>query len=119
MKTIEKVIGVTVANTTTGTSVTATLPPGEITHVSAFFRDYSAIQAGFIRASIKDVNGEEVSEIQSIENYRDREAGYLDAKKPLPIEGGKQYTITIVATAAFTGDFLADFVFVYKDQDKC
>jgi hypothetical protein len=118
-KTIEEVISVTVASGTSSvTSVPSFLPGGKITHVAAFFRDYAAINTGLVRASIKDVNGNEVSQMQSIENYRDREAGYLAGKKPLPMNGGNNFTVTIQATANFSAAFNVDFVFVYED-DNC
>lgn len=120
-KTIEQVISLTVANTTTTNSATVFLPGGKIKAVVAFFSDYSAINAGFVRASVKDANGEEVSKMQSIENYKNRQGGsYTTAKKPLPVDGGSNYTVTVTATAAFTGAFLVEFVFVYEDDsDAC
>ena len=117
-KTIEKVISLTVLAGSSSNAATVTLPAGKITHVAAFFRDYSAINPGFVRASIKDVNGEEVSQMQSLENYRDREAGYLEGKKPLPVDGGNNYTVTIQATSNFTASFLVEFVFVYEDNKE-
>lgn len=119
MKTIEQVIPITVLNATFGGNVSMALPPGKIIRVAAFFRsDYSAINTGFVRASIKDFTGLEVSQMQSIDNYRDREADYLNGKKPLPIDGGSMVTVTVQATKAFTDEFLVDFVFVYEDQNQ-
>lgn len=119
-KTIEKVISLTVLARSSSNAATVTLPAGKITHVAAFFRPYadSGINNGFVRASIKDVNGEEVSQMQSIQNYRDREAGYLQGKKPLPVDGGNNYTVTVQATENFNEDFLVEFVFVYEDNKE-
>jgi hypothetical protein len=86
MKTQEQVVPVTVSAGASGqVSNLINLPPGKIVAVAAFFRDYSAINSGFVRASIKDVTGFEVSQMQSISNYRDREAGYLEGKNTTPI----------------------------------
>lgn len=117
MRTLEHIIPLTVLNGETSATVDVKLPQGQITHVACFFRDYSAIQDGFVRASIKDVTGLEISKMQSIENYRDREAGYLAGKKPLEIEGGNVFTFTVQATQAFTADFLAELVFIYKSEE--
>lgn len=119
-KTIEYVIPVTVNNGTNTAQVSQQLPAGKICRVVAFFRDYSGINAGFVRASIQDTNGVEVSKMQSIENYANRQGGdYFSSKKPLPMDAGQNVTITIQATANFTGNFLADFVFVYEPEDNC
>lgn len=115
-KTIENIVALTVLSGSQSNNVSVFLPTGKISHVAAFFRDYSGINAGFVRASIKDVNGSEVSQMQSIDNYRDREAGYHAGKKPLPVDGGNNYTVTVQATEAFTGDFLVEFVFVYEED---
>lgn len=118
-KTIEHTVAVTVVlGASTATSTAITLPPGKIVAVVAFFDDYSSINVGFVRASIKDGNGVEVSQMQSIRNYRDREAGYIAGKKPLPMDGGGLVYITIQATANFSADFLTDFVFVYETEDS-
>ncbi len=120
MKTHEQVVPVTVSSGASGqASNLINLPPGKIIAVAAFFRDYSGINSGFVRASIKDVNGFEVSPMQSISNYRDREAGYLEGKKPLQMDGGSPITVTVQATAAFTSNFLVDFVFVYDTTENC
>lgn len=118
-KTIEKVISLTVVATTANASQTIALPLGKITHVVAFFRDYSGINPGFVRASIKDANGAEVSQMQSIDNYATRQGGdYTSSKKPLPVDGGNNFTVTVQATANFTANFLVDFVFIYEDQEE-
>lgn len=118
-KTIEHVIPVVVASgSASETSQPITLPPGKVVAVCAFFDDYSGSNAGFVRASIKDGNGVEVSQMQSIKNYRDREAGYIAGKKPLPMQGGSTVYVTVQATENFTSDFLVDFVFVYETENE-
>jgi hypothetical protein len=118
MKTQEYIAQLTVLSGSASGSVDVKLPPGRITHVAAFFRDYSAVNAGFVRASIKDSNGEEVSKMQALENYRDRDGGYLIGKKPLPVEGGNFFTYTVQATVAFTADFMSELVFVYQIENQ-
>lgn len=118
---IEYVIPITVASgTNIGQSLPQMLPAGKIKCVAAFFKDYSAINAGFVRASIQDGNGLDVSRMQSIDNYTTRQGGdYYSSKKPLPMDAGQNVTVTIQATANFTAPFLVDFVFVYEPEDDC
>ena len=119
-KTIEKVISLTVVSGTATNQATMFLPNGKITHVCANFRDYSGINTGFVRSSIKDANGEEVSQMQAVENYATRQGGsFTSSKKPLPVDGGSNYTVTVQATANFTGDFLYEVTFIYEvEEDK-
>lgn len=116
MKTLEYIIPLTVLSGTTGNTNSVKLPAGKITHVAIFYRDYSAANDGFVRAAITDVSGTEVSKMQSIDNYRDREAGYLEGKKPLNIEGGNIFNFIIQATLNFKTNFIAELVFVYENQ---
>lgn len=119
-KPIEYVISVTVGTGTSTNQATLQLPAGKIKCVTAFFRDYSAINAGFVRASVQDGNGQEVSRMQSIDNYATRQGGdYYSSKKPLPMDAGQNVTVTVQATANFTAPFLVDFVFVYEPEDDC
>lgn len=113
---LEDVISLTVPNGSSTASATKSLQPGVIARVAAFFQDYSSKNAGFVRLSIKDSNGYPVSQMQSIENYRDRNADYYGCKKPLQANGGENYTITVQATENFTADFLVDVVFVYPPE---
>lgn len=113
-KTIEEVISLTVTNGTSTNFKTKMLGAGKIVGVCAYFSDVSAKNPGFVRASIKDANGYEVSQMQNIENYRSRETEYLKGIKPIPLDGGTEYTVTILASDNFTSGFLADFIFVYE-----
>lgn len=122
MNTLEHVISVVVLNSTKGNQNSIKLPAGKITHVAAFYpKDYAVSNKGFVRAAITDVNGVEVSKMQSIDNYRDREAGYLEGKKPLNIEGGNFFTVAVQATELFNLDFQVEMVFVYENpiQQNC
>lgn len=117
---VEYVIPLTVSSGTNTNQATAQLPPGKICRVVAFFRDYSAINAGFVRASVQDTNGVEVSKMQSIDNYANRQGGdYYSSKKPLPMEAGQTVTVTVQASVNFTGPFLVDFLFVYENENDC
>jgi hypothetical protein len=53
--------------------------------------------------------------MQSIDNYRDREAGYIEGKKPLNVEGGNFYTVSVQSTELFTADFQVEMIFVYEN----
>ena len=117
MKPIEYVIPLTVTNGNATNQATMALPAGKICRVAAFFRDYSGINSGFVRASVQDSNGVEVSKMQSIDNYRDRNADYYNGKKPLPVDAGQNFTVTVQATTAFTGNFLVDFLFVFEPEN--
>jgi len=117
MKTVEEVISLIVPSGSSTYNATKQLSAGKICRVAMFFPEISGKNTGFVRASIKDNTGTEISQMQSIENYRDREAGYIDGKKPLPAEGGSQFTVTVQATENFTDDFLVDCVFVYVIED--
>lgn len=121
MKTLEYIIPLTVQSGTTGNTASVKLPAGKITHAAIFYRDYSSVNSGFVRAAITDVSGTEVSRMQSINNYRDREAGYLDGKKPLNIEGGNIFNFIVQASVAFSANFIAELVFVYENpiQQNC
>ena len=119
-KPIEYVIPITVASGTQTNQVTMSLPSGKIKCFTAIFRDYAAIQTGFVRASVQDSNGVDVSMMQSIDNLATRQGGdYYTSKKPLPIDAGQSLTVTVQATANFTGNFLVDFVFVYEPEESC
>ena len=106
----------TVALNPGDTSVTfdGSLPAGNVIAVAAFF-DESKFP-GIVRASIKDATGYEVSKMQDIRNLRDREAGYLEGKKPLCMAGGSQVSITVQPDVAIVTASKIDFVFVYASQ---
>jgi len=117
-KPIEYVIPVKVKGGTATAQVTMNLPQGKISRVACFFRDYSLINDGFVRASIQDSTGVDVSKMQSIENYRDRNADYYGGKKPCPVDAGQNFTATVQATESFIADFLVDFLFVYETEQE-
>lgn len=118
MKTLEYIIPITVLSGTTGNTAQAKLPSGKITHAAVFYRDYTTANDGFVRVAITDASGQDISKMQSIENYRDRNAGYLEGKKPLDIEGGNIFNFIIQASIAFKTDFMAELVFVYENENQ-
>jgi hypothetical protein len=76
-----------------------------------------ATNPGFVRAVVKDNAGTEISKLQSIDNYRSREAEYLRGAKPLNIEtGGRTFTFEVLATEPFAADFLAELIFIYEPE---
>lgn len=72
---------------------------------------------GFVRASIKDNAGKEVSRLQSIENYRSRDTSYQKGCKPLNLMAeNRTFTLEVQATQPFTTDFYAEVIFIYKAE---
>lgn len=119
-KPIEYVIPLVVASGNATNQKTMSLPQGRIKCFTAIFRDYSGIQPGFVRAGVQDANGTEVSLMQSIDNLATRQGGdYYSSKKPLPCDAGQSFTVTVQATANFTGNFLVDFLFVFEPEENC
>lgn len=114
--TIERVFELTVASGTTGDKTDFFLPEGKILGCMVYKGDLN--NPGYVRASIKNTGGEFISELQHIDNYRSREAAYLDGIKPLQIEGGKTYIFEVLATEQFTGDFMSELIFVYENEKQ-
>lgn len=112
---VEHTVNVAIANGSTGGNQQFTLPAGNVIAVAAFY-DNSKFP-GIVRASIKNAAGFEVSQFQDIRNLRDREAGYLEGKKPLFMDGGQSGRIEIVTDGgtAFGAATSIDFVFVYEN----
>ena len=108
---VEQVLTISLANGDTSVTKDVALPPGNVVAVAAFY-DQSKFP-GIVRASIKDANGYEVSKMQDIRNLRDREAGYLEGKKPLCIAGGAPVYVTVQPDIAIVDPSKIDFVFVY------
>lgn len=77
----------------------------------------NAANPGFVRAVVKDNAGVEISKLQSIENYRSRDAEYLKGCKPLNIEtGGRTFTYEVIATDNFVDDHLSELIFIYEPE---
>jgi hypothetical protein len=112
---VEHVVNVPLAIGDTSKTIPTALPSGKIIAVAAFY-DQTKFP-GITRASIKDFSGMEVSKMQDIRNLRDREAGYLEGKKPLFLDGGTNASITVQPTSAITDASSIDFVFVYANEN--
>ena len=109
MATIEKTFTVEVESGETSVSKTIKLPAGNFLGVVAY--PSPTTNPGIIRASIKNVGLEPVSELQHIENYRSRNCEYSKDFKDLDIPGGAEYVIEIKASAEFPEDYSVDFIF--------
>jgi hypothetical protein len=113
MKSFIQVIQLKVLAGSSSAQETIKLPDGNVKFLAMFYKDVDAANTGFVRASITDSVGEEVVQMHSIKNYRDREADYHEGKMPVRFKGGSMYTVKIQATANFTTDFPVEVVFVY------
>lgn len=111
---VEHVVNVALVVGDTSVTVNTALPSGKVIAVAAFY-DNGKFN-GITRASIKDFSGMEISKMQDIRNLRDREAGYLEGKKPLFIDGGTTASITVQPTEALVGATSIDFIFVYANE---
>lgn len=94
------------------------LPAGKIEGCSIYPGPIN--NPGIVRVSIKSISGEEISKLQHIANYRNRECEYGKGWKPLNINGGKDYVCEIVSDQPFDLDFGADLIFYYeRTGDYC
>ncbi|MEE1899583.1 hypothetical protein V1389_14635 [Flavobacterium rakeshii] len=76
-----------------------------------------APNTGMVQASIKTDNGESVSAMSHIENYRSREAGYKEGCKPLYLEtGNKNYVFEVSSDKAFDEEFRCQLVLIYEND---
>ncbi|HEX8269770.1 MAG TPA: hypothetical protein VF581_07750 [Flavobacterium sp.] len=120
METTEEIINITAESGTNYATETRRLNPGKIIGVMAYKSATDNNNPGFVSMNVKNSAGTEVSKLQHIDNYRSREAAYLDGVKPLSLEGGQSYKIEIQASANFTSDLLVQVIFVYeKTGDNC
>lgn len=73
---------------------------------------------GIVRASITDGSGEEVAPLCHIDNYRDREAAFIEGKMPVDFEvgGSKELYLNIKATEVFTTELVGDLMLVYQED---
>ncbi len=116
MKSLTQVISLSVLAGSQNAEKTIKLPEGNVKYLALFYKNLDTVNTGFVRASITDTNGEEVVQMQSIKNYRDRESGYYEGKMPVRFKGGDFYTVKIQATNSFTDDFLVEAIFVYENS---
>jgi|GEM_PF-6410079 len=102
----------------TGNSKEFTPRVGHVIGVVIFVPD-PIPNPGIVRASIKDVSGVPLSEMQDVRNYRSRDCKYLEGAKPLNFySNGSPITVTYSALQAMSDDFEADLIFIYKDETQ-
>ena len=113
MQKLEEIVNIEIEGGTSFGSVRFTPPSGLITACAIFAND--AENSGFVTAKISNDSGEIISDASDIRNYRDRDAGYREGKKPLYMEAcGKTYVLEINATEAWASNFKAQLVLVYE-----
>jgi len=102
----------------TGGTVEFTPPNGHVIGCVIYYPEIMPNQ-GIVRASIKDVAQQPISEMQDIRNYRSRDCEYLKGVKPLNLmANGSTYTFTIAAKLPMDNDFEADLIFVYAPENN-
>lgn len=110
--TIEEVFPLLVEAGQNGNKTKFFLPSGKILGCSIYTGNRD--NPGTVRASIKSISGEDISKSQHIDNYRNRDAKYMEGFKPLNINGGKDYVFEIVADEPFNANLNADLIFYYE-----
>ena len=120
MEKLEEIIDLTIPSGSSSNSASLKLQPGLIIACAIFTNGKEDTHnTGFVTASIKSDSGDIVSPKSHIKNYRDRDAGYLEGKKPLYLDTcGKTYVFEVNSTASFTADFKCQLVLVYEKQFK-
>jgi hypothetical protein len=117
----EHTVNLTIASGQSSNFVRFTPPAGNIIACAIFTN--GAANTGFVTAKISNDSGDIISDATDIRNYRDREAGYVEGKKPLYIEAtGGTYQLDILSTAAWAADFKCQLVLVYENthsQSTC
>lgn len=111
---IEERVSFTVANgQTMGAVETNTSSDGtDVVRVVVFHGAFN--NTSMVDLSIQ-ANGVEVSKLQHIDNYRSREAGYLD-NKHCHFPSGQKVRIEVRAESAFTGDFKGQVIFIKRKR---
>ena len=113
MNILEEKVNLKIADGQTSASVSFTPPSGMIAGCCVFTNKVES--PGFVTAKITDDAGFEISPATDIRNYRDREAGYYEGKKPLNFQSkGKTLVFSVFATEPFAGEFIAQLVLVYQ-----
>lgn len=121
MNVLEDKVNITIASGQQSGQVSFKPKAGRVI-ACAIFTNGAETNAGFVTARITNDSGVEISPATHIKNYRDREAGYLEGKKPLDFETqNKSYTLEIFASQAFSAQFLGQLVLVYdrRSAEMC
>lgn len=108
--TYEEVVYLDIAAGHSSANVGFVPPEGAIVRVKIF---HGTIEnPGMVNASIEDNNKQELSKMQHIDNYRDRDSSYLDCK-PFYYQGGRQMYFKVQGTEAFDAPFTAQLILIY------
>ncbi len=112
------VISLLALSATSSIVESAVLDNGKIIGMSIFKNGLN--NTGLVQASL-DCNGNEILPLSHIENYRNRDTAYNQGFIPLNLDGGKKYTVKIIADANFTADtpFQAVFYYDVKENQDC
>lgn len=107
------VIPIIVASGTSSKKTSQAIEPGRVVGVGLITKN--GANPGMVRARIRDNKGNDLVKLQPIEMLQPKEASFLDAFYPLSFETNSQtIEVEIIATANFTTDLIADFVFIYN-----
>ncbi len=116
MQKLEEIVNLTIAQGQSAGSVSFTPQAGSVIACAVFTN--GAVNPGFVTAKLSTDSNDIISGASDIRNYRDRDAGYLEGKKPLAFEAGnRQLVFEVNATAAFATDFKCQLVLVYQKRE--
>lgn len=114
MKTIEYSIPVIVQSGINSAEVTQFLPAGRIVGIHAIYDDLH--NDDMVRLAVKDFAGQELSRMQAIGAYKQRQGGsFLESIKPMPVDAGKNFTVVVQSNSNFSADTNIDLIFVYAE----
>lgn len=101
-----------------GTSITEaeTVDDGKIIGFAIYHNGLN--NPGIVNAGL-ECNGDEILPLHHVDNFRNRETEYSKGYIPVNLEGGKKYTVKIVAeTDAFTADTSFQAIFYYDLNNR-
>lgn len=113
-KVAENIISVTVPVGTRTAVVNQDLDGGKIIAVLAYHSNFNAGE--YCRLGIRDAQGNEVSKLQNIENYRSRNVEYLKDGKFLQLDGGRSAKVEVNFKANLTVEATIDVIFIYASE---
>lgn len=114
MRYTEETLDITVPSGQTGAAIDFVPKAGTIIRAKIFYGEKN--NTGIINAGIFGNNKQELSVMQHIDNYRDRDSSYTDCKH-LHHEGGSKIYFRIEATTAFTAAFKAQLILIYEETE--
>ena len=90
---------------------------GKIIGCVAYVKDDSDLgNSDFVNLSLQDHDGQYLSKMQDVRNYRSRDAKYSEGCKPLNVEGGNNMTLRVASKQPFSKDFTLQFILVYENE---